>query len=846
MSAPDSLRNWIRQEILEVLNRKTSSPPLLIWCDPGRVWKDLLLSAAEDGSFELWAEDTHELLLRERFLKASKSPRVVWLPITRDGITYFRVFELQAEEVRQITLPEALSLYGVDIPSDQLADLQPLFPAHAREWLDYPRKHWKDHLSTGQVKSTLVDDELFLEILASHDKPLSGLISEDRLSILNRRAIEDYGLPQLTGARSKKMAYEDIDIENWRKQAVASLLVTEATARCPGNPPPDKDRVIASSAQRENALKLLSRWKKQVDLIDRFETLATKADSLTSIAIWAKNLPTIPEPLSSPAAENALFQKEMEELASTDRFNDLAGCLDERITAYQAHANAFWGTRAKAQIRWASLQELASIASLLFQQSHVEQGWQNPSDSVTWFTRTGWQVDHAGEVLFREDYPLPGGLMGVRSKLRKAYLRHMDRTNSVFSELISQSGLDGLEFPFAGEAIDELAGQATARAPVAVIVLDACRFDLGCRLAELLNQGEPARRAEVSTARAPIPSITDIGMPYCLPGRSENLHVELSEKDNAWRVTIEGFSGDLTVAENRRKRLREKYKLKATALLSISDIVDSVKPEELKVKVLGKLVFVFGDELDDHDGKLKPFGFDNVLKRYARTIRRLRSAGYLKIAVVTDHGFFRWEPEKDEVGLKPDGDILWISRRAVVGRDLKHPTAISLKVPSSDLECQIPRSVNSFRTYGGLGFFHGGATLQEIIIPVLLAQWPKKAQKVGGVLKPIAEINTLNQRIEFESAAVQQELDGTVETTMLGRPVTAKVVDPSTGKMLFKTKKSVSLVPGGSTQAIELEKIESAEAPIGTVLQIQLLDADDEEILDRSEVTLKIDLDEWF
>ena len=42
----------------------------------------------------------------------------------------------------------------------------------------------------------------------------------------------------------------------------------------------------------------------------------------------------------------------------------------------------------------------------------------------------------------------------------------------------------------------------------------------------------------------------------------------------------------------------------------------------------------------------------------------------------------------------------------------------------------VPRGAASFQTYGGLGYFHGGASLQEWIIPCLQIEWPVKAQPV--------------------------------------------------------------------------------------------------------------------
>lgn len=73
-----------------------------------------------------------------------------------------------------------------------------------------------------------------------------------------------------------------------------------------------------------------------------------------------------------------------------------------------------------------------------------------------------------------------------------------------------------------------------------------------------------------------------------------------------------------------------------------------------------------------------------------------------------------------------------------------------------------------------------------------------------------------------------------------------KVLHPESGKLLFKSKVSVAVEPGGGTVTIELSKVEGAEATVGTDVQLLVLDADDEEILDRSVATLKVELDEWF
>ena len=214
--------------------------------------------------------------------------------------------------------------------------------------------------------------------------------------------------------------------------------------------------------------------------------------------------------------------------------------------------------------------------------------------------------------------------------------------------------------------------------------------------------------------------------------------------------------------------------------------------------------------------------------------------------MATDHGFFIWEPEKDEIESKPAGNILWVSRRAVVGEKLEHQTALSLPVTGSNLSCPVPRSVNAFKVYGGLGFFHGGVTLQELVIPIVVARWPKVSRKTRVVLKPITEIISLAPRIEIgPGTAVQVDLSGALDSSLLSRDVFVKVVDPNSGKVLFKSGK-VHIEPGGESTIAELNKLDGAEASVGAMLQILVCDFDDEEILDQANVVLKVGLDEWF
>ena len=343
-----------------------------------------------------------------------------------------------------------------------------------------------------------------------------------------------------------------------------------------------------------------------------FEELAHQGDATTSLVYWARNVTAPASPLASRAAEEAFFQKEVDYLAQLKEFAPLARRLAERELFYAAHGSGFWGSRAEQKGTMAESCSLARAATLLRDHEGAEKTWKTPQDSVAWFTAMGWEIDRQGEGLFRDSAGLPAGLNGVRARLRRAYLRHLDRSNSVFSMMLHRHGVDSLGFSFAGEI---LAKVRPAKDPMAVLVLDACRYDLGARLAEMVEKGEPTRRAEVLAARAPLPSITALGLPFALADNADTLSVGVTNKAPVrWLVTASDSTQDLTAAEARREWLRRRFKLKPASTTDVKSLLDLPAPSP---KESGRLLFVFGDELDTqgHEGELKFTGADEYIER---------------------------------------------------------------------------------------------------------------------------------------------------------------------------------------------------------------------------------------
>jgi hypothetical protein len=828
-----SFQSWLTLRVREVLGRKSGAPPLLLWCDPDRSWLDLLREAAKADGFDLWAplpgqQDSHELLVRDRFYSSPRAPRVVWLPCARNSISWFKPFELEAEEVWEKSLLQALREYGVDISRDHEDDLVGLLPAHAREWFDKPKDTWKE-LTPGNAKGTLVDDHRMLQALAGAPREFDSLREEARFDIFARRCTEDFGWPDP----------KELGEEAWRVAATARLLCTEAAEGSPREPPREADKIISPGLPRTHSLRLLKQWQNDIRYIASFERLVPLAEATIGLSYWARNLTSMPRSWSSRAVEETLFLQTTDRLDRLEEVDVLADELGRDAQTYKDRESRFWGREASNPVGWRHLVEMAGAASLIVENRAVEENWKKVTDAIDWYSLRGWQLDQAGEQLFKESADLPPPLQRIRARLRRGYLRTMDRIGRTFSELLAKHKGKVFELPTAGEVA--LAELPRDNAPTALVFLDACRLDLGWRLAQLLNQGEPAQRATVLTAVAPVPSITPLGMSFALPVKRDSLHVTLAKDGKSFHVSIDGFDGNLKLAEQRRKWLKQNLDVKDW--LEIEEVLDG---ESLKKPGRGRrLIAVHGDEFDSHDGQLKITGADEHLRRYVQAIRKLRDAGYSRIIVLSDHGFFHWQPDDHEiVDDLPTGEVLWKHRRAMAGHGLSHPSAIHMEIPQSDLEVVVPRSTSAFRTYGALGFFHGGATLQEMIIPVLIATWPTKARKVNVVLKPVGHIASEAPRVQVQAAATGQLFNA--DANLLARRVLVKVKDPATGKVIFRHSEPIIIEPEGATVTAQLQMVEpKPQLAYGTPLLVEVLDADDEEILVREDATLKIDISDW-
>lgn len=260
---------------------------------------------------------------------------------------------------------------------------------------------------------------------------------------------------------------------------------------------------------------------------------------------------------------------------------------------------------------------------------------------------------------------------------------------------------------------------------VCVIVSDALRFEIADELLGLIRQ-EDRYSAELEPALSMLPSYTQLGMGALLP----NGELAIAE-DESGAVFVDGQ--DSRGTENRIKILSKANGLRATACKT--DELMAMKGDDCRALVREHdVLFVYHNRIDavgdKRESEERVFeAAEESLQEIVRLVKKLTGANVNNILVTSDHGFIyqnRALDESDFFGGEAKGErILYRDRRFVLGKGLLpspglHTFTSARLGLSGGVEVQIPKSINRLRLKGsGSRFVHGGASLQEVVVPVL-------------------------------------------------------------------------------------------------------------------------------
>lgn len=260
---------------------------------------------------------------------------------------------------------------------------------------------------------------------------------------------------------------------------------------------------------------------------------------------------------------------------------------------------------------------------------------------------------------------------------------------------------------------------------VCVVISDALRYEIGAELNSLINQ-EDRYYSEIKGAVSVLPSYTQLGMAALLPHKS----LEIADNDTS-KVFADGMSSQGIAG--RKKILEDASDGRATAIKAV-DFMELNRDEYRELFKAHEVIYIYHNVIDIRGDKRESEGqvfgaVEEALQEIINIIKKLTNANATNIIVTADHGFIYQDKALDEsefVGENVSGEeILFKDRRFIIGHGLADSKSMCKYSAeqlglSGDVEVQIPKSINRLRLKGaGSRYVHGGASLQEVVIPVI-------------------------------------------------------------------------------------------------------------------------------
>lgn len=422
----------------------------------------------------------------------------------------------------------------------------------------------------------------------------------------------------------------------------------------------------------------------------------------------------------------------------------VSGDTDATRRVLTRHKSSVWLGKGESQAQWELVRAGLSVAEACedFERQLPDHA-RSQSDLIDFYLGSLREADRLQREFEQAagDFLDPHGLMHeVINEARARYRRLAEKVQGVFVKHIESTG-----WPPAGrlansEAFDRLVADRLKDSgrKVAYLMVDALRYELGVALEKLLAEDGPV---ELQAAYAQLPTITQIGMASLLPGARTELSLSL-END----VLVPKLAG--TPVGNVTQRMGSLVKRYGDrfAEMPLNDFVRG-KP---KFADTVDLLVLRSTEIDSQleSNPETTLGLiPGTLKLIRVALHKLRGMGFKEAVIVTDHGFFlNAQAEAGDVCVKPQGN--WpvnAHDRMMLGTGSadSHSLVISAEkvgIRGDFQQVALPRSMAPYRS--GHLYFHGGASLAEAVVPVLVARLDTAAHT--ELRKVVVELNYKN------------------------------------------------------------------------------------------------------
>lgn len=472
-------------------------------------------------------------------------------------------------------------------------------------------------------------------------------------------------------------------------------------------------------------------WRARRDLTESYVSWAHQVESELSVAALPLELPALEQSKTFLAAER-LLQESVEAALLRRPSRKLLQLSNRRL-------GGFWAQQApESKNRW---EVIGDAAQLILEAHRIKQALKgkawSPESLLSNYALgdAPWcQLDTAQRHLER-DFDrfdtLPGQHDSLLKLVARARQNYADVAATLAERFVKTYEDADFELPrvlLQADIFHDMVAPAAQEGPVAYILVDALRFEMARELTGLFDD---KYQHELSVALATPPTITDVGMAALMPGAEQGIRLST------------GTGGKLTVViadktlKHRADRIKHFHTYEAqTVDTRLADLAP-LRDERLskRLEKAGIILVTATDEIDglcENNPTQARRLLDDALTQLRRGLNTLFGLGVQKAIITADHGylFFGEKLSSADSIPAPGGVTAALKRRVWVGRGGAKQAGV-LRRPLSalgiggDLELATPYSLSYFSVAGGsLEYFHGGLSLQEIAIPVLVVKSP--------------------------------------------------------------------------------------------------------------------------
>ncbi len=359
-----------------------------------------------------------------------------------------------------------------------------------------------------------------------------------------------------------------------------------------------------------------------------------------------------------------------------------------------------------------------------------------------------------------------------------------------------------------------------------VIISDALRYEVAQELLDSL--GKEKHIAKLSANFATLPTETK----YCTPALLPHNTLTLVKTDKTVETAVDGQV--LSTIEMRNNHLAS-YRQNAICIKYSEYVKNNMATNRDVFK--HPLVYLNHDIIDGTGHGQDPV---EVIEACRRTVEQLSSLvkslhatmNVVNVIVTSDHGFLYNDIEiegKDKIQI-PDADIEKKTRYYLTTDSQKVEGIVKFpleKVSSIQSEgpvyVGVPKGTNRIAAAGGYNFVHGGASLQELIVPVIHSS-QRRSDKTDfvGISLLTHNLNVVSSRLKFN--VLQEDM---VDMTMQPRTIVCALYqgDKAVSNEMTLTLDSNEPEPSNRINVVTLT-LNQAVAP--GLLQLRIYDAKDE------------------